>query len=179
MYHMMGMVAHLRLPYSFYAHIALPVDVGVIPGQYPGCLGVDRPVYPLAVGEPLLKVHQCRVLVQPLKKGYGSNLSLGPDGNAGESQLLAEVEGAEWSDFFEQLVADGRAARCRTSGGPLLWCAAENWPALQVALPGVEVTPEIVLPDVLQRNVDKDEGRKLLVRGRLEISGRAIEVPSR
>jgi len=90
----MGMVAHLRLPYSFYAHIALPVDVGIIPGQYPGCLGVDRPVYPLAVGEPLLKMHQCRVLVQPLKKGYGSNLSLGPDGNAGESQLLAEVEGA-------------------------------------------------------------------------------------
>ncbi len=84
---------------------------------------------------------------------------------------LAEVEGAEWTEFFEQLVTDGRAARCRAPGGPLLWCAAENWPVVQAALPGVEATPAIVLPDLLQREVDKDEGRKLLVRGRLEING--------
>ena len=84
---------------------------------------------------------------------------------------LGADEAPEWRGFFEELVARGRAAACHITGGPPLWIAAENWPLLRAALPGATATPAISLPQDLDREVNADEARKTLVRGRVEISG--------
>jgi ATP-dependent helicase Lhr and Lhr-like helicase len=84
---------------------------------------------------------------------------------------LAETEGADWRGFFEELVSQGRAMRCQAADGSVLWIAVENWPAVRVGLPLADDTPPASLPESLQRDVSLDDGRQLLVRGRIEISG--------
>jgi ATP-dependent helicase Lhr and Lhr-like helicase len=84
---------------------------------------------------------------------------------------LSATEAGEWSEFFDALVTSGRATRCDIVDGPRLWIAAENWPVVRSALSIAQVTPEIVLPDALERDVSKEDAQKLLVRGRVEISG--------
>jgi ATP-dependent helicase Lhr and Lhr-like helicase len=84
---------------------------------------------------------------------------------------LPTVEGATWAGYFDELVADRRAARCETAGGISLWIAAEGWPTLRAALPILAVVPPIKLPPALDADVPTDEARMTLVRGRLEISG--------
>jgi ATP-dependent Lhr-like helicase len=84
---------------------------------------------------------------------------------------LSADEAAAWRKFFDELVAAGRAASCQVAEGPLLWIAAENWPLIRAALPEAGVTPQIALPDRLERDVTGDEATKSLVRGRVEISG--------
>jgi ATP-dependent Lhr-like helicase len=84
--------------------------------------------------------------------------------------LLAE-EGSEWKRFFEELVAHGRAAQCDIVDGPRLWFAAENLPVLRQGLPIAAVSPPVVLPASLERELKKEDAQKILVRGRVEISG--------
>ncbi|HEX5470299.1 MAG TPA: helicase-related protein, partial [Lacipirellulaceae bacterium] len=48
---------------------------------------------------------------------------------------LPEKEGVEWSRYFDELLGQGRAARCQVIGGPLLWVAVEQWPAVHAAVP--------------------------------------------
>jgi ATP-dependent Lhr-like helicase len=84
---------------------------------------------------------------------------------------LQAVEGTQWSEFFEGLVAQGRAARCHVTDGPGLWIAAENWPVVRAALSIANVQPTLKLPVALEREVSKEDAQKLLVRGRVEISG--------
>src|SRR5204862_2855560 len=55
--------------------------------------------------------------------------------------------------------------------GPALWVAVEQWPAVKVAVSFTDTSPPASLPEALRRDVTVDEGRMLLVRGRLEISG--------
>jgi len=73
--------------------------------------------------------------------------------------------------FFDQLVDQGRATRCQVLDGPNLWIAVEQWPAVRAGLTLTDDAPPESLPDSLRREVSLDEGRQLLVRGRLEISG--------
>jgi ATP-dependent Lhr-like helicase len=84
--------------------------------------------------------------------------------------LMAD-EGVEWRDDFAQLVEQGRAASCQVEGGPTLWIAAENWPMIRAALPVARLVPALALPDPLNREVNPDDARKTLVRGRVEVSG--------
>src|SRR5690606_300626 len=41
---------------------------------------------------------------------------------------LPAADGADWTAWFEELVACGRATRCLRNGQPELWVAAERWP---------------------------------------------------
>ncbi len=103
---------------------------------------------------------------------------------------LAESEGCEWRDYFDELVKQGRVVRCEVnsvvrgspdpappagSGDPrqtaALWIAVEEWPAVSVALPLKDSSPPASLPASLNREVPLDDARQQLVRGRLEISG--------
>jgi ATP-dependent Lhr-like helicase len=84
---------------------------------------------------------------------------------------IGEAEGAEWRAFFEQLVSQGRATRSIRDGGPTLWVAAEKWPVAYAAMSGAKATPEISLPDALRGEVEAYTARRMLVRGRIEISG--------
>jgi ATP-dependent Lhr-like helicase len=84
---------------------------------------------------------------------------------------IAETEGAAWVELFDQLVKQGRAVRRQVEGGPVLWIAVENWPAVRMAVSLVESAPPPSLPESLRREVSLDEGRQLLVRGRLDVSG--------
>ena len=84
---------------------------------------------------------------------------------------LGVDEAPEWSMFFNELASQARVAVCQSAGGPRLWIAAENWPLVRAAQPGAAATPEITLPAELDRDVDAEDARKTLVRGRVEISG--------
>ncbi|HEY3393229.1 MAG TPA: DEAD/DEAH box helicase, partial [Lacipirellulaceae bacterium] len=84
--------------------------------------------------------------------------------------LMAD-EGAEWKAFFEDLVAQGRVAQCDVVNGPRLWIAAENLPVVRAALVIATESPPIVLPASLERAISKEDAQKILVRGRVEISG--------
>ena len=76
-------------------------------------------------------------------------------------------------EFFDQLVEQGRAVRREVVDGPALWIAVEQWPAVERRSFAVGLTsPPASLPESLQSRSDRvDDGRQLLVRGRLEISG--------
>ena len=84
---------------------------------------------------------------------------------------LPAVEGGAWNGFFDELVAEGRAAWCETQAGIPLWIAAEGWPTLRAAMSIAAVVPPIALPAALDADVSADEARMKLVRGRLDISG--------
>jgi ATP-dependent Lhr-like helicase len=84
---------------------------------------------------------------------------------------LQADESPDWREFFQALVAQGRAAQCDVADGPQLWIAAENWPVVRSALPIANVQPALELPAALEREVSKEDGQKILVRGRVEISG--------
>jgi ATP-dependent Lhr-like helicase len=84
---------------------------------------------------------------------------------------LAETEGAEWREYFNELVGQGRAVRVEVVDGPALWIAVEQWPVVRAAVPLRDQGPPSSLPESLRRDVSLDEGRQALVRGRLEISG--------
>jgi ATP-dependent Lhr-like helicase len=84
---------------------------------------------------------------------------------------LNENEATNWRCYFDTLIDAGRATRCRTTGGQVLWIAAENWPVARTTLPGAVATPPVHLPASLQRDVSPNDGRLQLVRGRIEIAG--------
>src|SRR5262249_37314811 len=83
---------------------------------------------------------------------------------------LPESEGLLWRSYFDELSQQGRVVRREVIGGPLLWLAVEQWPAVNVTLSFVDSTPPATLREDLQREVSIDDARMLLVRGRLEIS---------
>jgi ATP-dependent Lhr-like helicase len=84
---------------------------------------------------------------------------------------LPENDGLDWQDYFEELAREGRVVRRQVSGGPVLWIAVEQWPAVSTAISLSDATVPESLPESLRREVTIDEARMLLVRGRLEISG--------
>ena len=62
--------------------------------------------------------------------------------------------------------------RREVSGGPVLWIAVEQWPAVNAAVSLLDTDAAgDRCPKSLRREVTVDEARMLLVRGRLEISG--------
>ncbi|MEO6197102.1 MAG: DEAD/DEAH box helicase, partial [Dehalococcoidia bacterium] len=77
----------------------------------------------------------------------------------------------EWSDWFDELVTQNRAAICETTEGDRLWFAAESAPLIEKLYPNATVRPEVTLPLELRREVTEEEARAVAVRGHLESLG--------
>jgi ATP-dependent helicase Lhr and Lhr-like helicase len=82
-----------------------------------------------------------------------------------------ELEAGPWMAWMRELVAAGRSARVVRAGQGDLWIAAENWPLVTAVFPDATSDPPVVLPERLQRNVERAEAGVALVRGRIEFSG--------
>ena len=93
---------------------------------------------------------------------------------------LTEAEGRrgdgtrDWVEPFEQLAAEGRAARQSSPAGPL-WVAAERLPEWLPLAPDAERTPELTVPGRYLRTYTADEALRELLRGRLEALGPVTE----
>ncbi len=77
----------------------------------------------------------------------------------------------EWRAWFDELVAQRRAAVVDTADGDGLWFAAESLPLIQQLYPGATVRPEVRLPEALRREVDEDAAKLAIIRGHMEILG--------
>ncbi len=92
---------------------------------------------------------------------------------------LPAAEGESWSQWFDELVASGRATEIRRTSnsnghgdpGPKLWIAAERWPLVRAAFPDAETNPAVSLPESLDTQPEPSQGWVALVRGRLECVG--------
>jgi len=84
---------------------------------------------------------------------------------------LPEHEGQAWSGWFQELVADGRAAALPLDDDRRLWFAAERWPYVRAIFPGQASEPTLELPPELQADVASAEALVELVRGRLGCVG--------
>jgi ATP-dependent Lhr-like helicase len=84
---------------------------------------------------------------------------------------LSDEESGRWHDWFQALVADGRASIARYGDGREAWVATERVQMVSAAFPGVEFEPEP--PAVSQRGEapDEDGAQLWLVRARVECSG--------
>ena len=79
---------------------------------------------------------------------------------------------AGWSTHLQALAASGRATRFRvSSGGPLLWCAAERLALLEAALGRGHTNPHLDLPEDLRSTPEAEEARIELLRARLGCLG--------
>ncbi len=78
---------------------------------------------------------------------------------------------ADWTPWFDALVADGRAAVLETGDGSRLWFAAENLPLVRELYPGAAIRPDIHLPPHLDREVTEDDARIAIVRGHIDTLG--------
>ena len=93
---------------------------------------------------------------------------------------LTESEGRrgdgtrDWSEPFEELVAEGRATQQTSPAGPL-WVAAERLPEWRALAPDAERTPELTVPERYLRAYEAEEALRELLRGRLEALGPVTE----
>ena len=77
---------------------------------------------------------------------------------------------ANWKRWLEELQGHGRTARCEVDGRTL-WFAAENVEVLR-ALFGADAVPNLALPSGVAIQVaDREEARRLLLRGHTEVCG--------
>lgn len=116
--------------------------------------------------------------VRDAEEAHDALLSLG---------VVHEHETANWGDWLDELVADGRAARvAQTVASPRnaedeeekpasstrsFWMAAERIPEIEAIQPDATIEPPIELPEALQKTWTKADARKELVRGRISHSG--------
>ena len=94
--------------------------------------------------------------------------------------FLTEAEGRrgdgtrDWSEPFEELVAQGRATRQSSSAGSL-WVAAERLPEWRALAPDATRNPELTTPERYLRGYEAEEALRELLRGRLEALGPVTE----
>ena len=90
---------------------------------------------------------------------------------AAAARRLAGGERPGWSAHLDALAAAGRATRFRTSGGAVLWCAAERLALVEAALRGGRAEPKLALPEELRAAPARDAALIELVRARLGCLG--------
>ena len=90
---------------------------------------------------------------------------------AAAARRLAGGERPGWSAHLDALAAAGRATRFRTSGGAVLWCAAERLALVEAALGGGRAEPPLALPEELRAAPARDAALIELVRARLGCLG--------
>ena len=83
------------------------------------------------------------------------------------ARRLAGGERPGWSAHLDALAAAGRATRFRTSGGAVLWCAAERLALVEAALGGGRAEPPLALPEELRTAPARDAALIELVRARI------------
>ncbi|MEX1254512.1 MAG: DEAD/DEAH box helicase [Dehalococcoidia bacterium] len=87
-----------------------------------------------------------------------------------------EEDVAQWCDWFDELVATGRASTVELAG-PHLWFAAENLPLVQALYPQARIAPPVTLPPGLNAGArsgpppDEDDALVALLRGHMECLG--------
>ena len=82
-----------------------------------------------------------------------------------ELGFITEVEGANWSEFFNELKSDRRAAVLI----PGLWVAAERLPQIKAIFPNRELEPPITAPESVSRTAwSVEDALTEVLRGRLE-----------
>lgn len=80
---------------------------------------------------------------------------------------LPALDGAPWKQWFDELVAAGRAATCNSTW----WIPAERIPLARAVWPSAMIEPEIKLPESLNQSWESADARVALIRGRLQVSG--------
>ena len=86
--------------------------------------------------------------------------------------FLTEEEGAPWQDYFQELLAAGRATRLTAGEGHPLWFASERLPMLEAIFPQAKTEPSVRVPErERQTTWSREEAFRELIRGRLEASG--------
>lgn len=92
--------------------------------------------------------------------------------------LLPEEEGTDWQEFFQTLVAEGRATTIKyrtaideTSPERTAWAATERIPAVRAAFPEATQNPAVIVPVEVRHDWESTEARVALVRGLLETGG--------
>jgi ATP-dependent Lhr-like helicase len=100
---------------------------------------------------------------------------------AGAVHALPEKSAwSQWSNYFDTLAAAGRAGHLSMPGREcVFWIATERLTMLQSVYPNCAVIPHLVPPPESQeRNWERAEAIRELVRGRLEVAGpvTAVEV---
>ncbi len=94
--------------------------------------------------------------------------------------LLPLNEGSEWTEFFDELVAAGRAtvvtrtiSKSPDQSPDLLisWAATERVPAVLAAFPEAKLKPTVSVPDGVRQDWESTDARVALVRGLLETCG--------
>ncbi|SFH69696.1 DEAD/DEAH box helicase [Planctomicrobium piriforme] len=97
-------------------------------------------------------------------------VSEGPvEGNAARHGL--QLQSDHYCEFFESLVAEGRAAEIEYSPGKLGWAAVECWPAVATLFPEAANACRITVPVTLQREWQATDALMALLRGWVETSG--------
>jgi ATP-dependent Lhr-like helicase len=82
--------------------------------------------------------------------------------------LVATRPEGEWTAWFEELVAGGRAAVARVGDG-WMWLAAERRPAVEALFPGAVIAPNVGLPGAAA--MDAEAAAMAMVRGHLACLG--------
>jgi len=85
--------------------------------------------------------------------------------------LLPVDEGAEWSEWFDELVASGRATLVTYDASRSAWAATERVPAVVAAFPEAVLSPMVEAPPGVRIDWDAIDARLAMVRGLLEICG--------
>jgi ATP-dependent Lhr-like helicase len=85
--------------------------------------------------------------------------------------LLPVAEAIEWQPYFDELVAQHRAAQVLLPDGRGAWIAAERLPAVRVVFPDAQIQPAIEAPETVRQDWTSVEARIAIVRGMLETCG--------
>ena len=94
--------------------------------------------------------------------------------------LMPEDEGSSWSEYFDELVSEGRATRVKYSARSeddssdslwIAWGATERIPAVLAAFPEAELETSVTVPAEVRHDWESTDARVALVRGLLEICG--------
>jgi ATP-dependent Lhr-like helicase len=84
--------------------------------------------------------------------------------------LIAD-EAPAWREWFDELVAAGRAATARRPDNVQVWLAAERTPVVSAAFEAAIFEPAVTLPEALQTTVSRSDAWVELVRGRVQHMG--------
>jgi ATP-dependent Lhr-like helicase len=89
--------------------------------------------------------------------------------------LLPSDEGLDWTELFQELVAEGRATVVtRTIGAgetSEAWAATERIPAVLAAFPEATIEPAVTVPAEVRHDWESIDARIAMVRGLLETCG--------
>jgi len=85
--------------------------------------------------------------------------------------VLPESEGAEWKEWFDELVAQKRATLLSLPDGRRFWTPAERLPAARAAFPDASCHPPVEVPTSVPQEWTDLDARLAIIRGWMEVCG--------